>query len=423
MNWGELAGYAVAGGAATGAVVLCLRCLPREQRRRGGQTYCGDAQLYRRDEERGETVPSPDWFALDSATLQEKGWPRGIVVQISGCRDEETAADAQDKDGIPCGACTQSFLRTMRGGGPPGLTWITLLNHQRWWLEDGVRQENPGAKPFAQHPRLSLSAWDPDPAALKRDLMRPVSFTYNSLAARRAPGQRKRRALLIGINYAPCDGNPYSRFLRPEWALDGCVPDQRALHKFLLEQGWKEDELTLMLDCPDSEKGPALKGAEGWPTKRNIERELNKLVAGLEAGDFVWLSFSGHGMQQEERPGQGRNFTELDGLDECVFCGDGQTIEDDWIYNEVVCKVPEGCQMFSIIDCCHSGTILDLPLAVRVGCKQNRTVRTKKRRPDGQAERDADGRAVMVQRPFGSLSSAEHLRHLAAEIAAGLRPA
>jgi flagellar biosynthesis GTPase FlhF len=61
---------------------------------------------------------------------------------------------------------------------------------------------------------------------------------------------------------------------------------------------------------------------------------------------------------------------EEDGLDEILIPGDykenGQIV-DDWIFDEFVCKVAGGVHVVAMIDCCHSGTAMDLPYVCSVG--------------------------------------------------------
>lgn len=40
-------------------------------------------------------------------------------------------------------------------------------------------------------------------------------------------------------------------------------------------------------------------------------------------------------------------------------------IRDDSLYDNLVCALPEGSHMMSLMDCCHSGTVLDLPYKYR----------------------------------------------------------
>ena len=46
------------------------------------------------------------------------------------------------------------------------------------------------------------------------------------------------------------------------------------------------------------------------------------------------------------------------------YASTGQ-IRDDDIYDNLVCAMPEGSTLVSLMDCCHSGTVLDLPYTYR----------------------------------------------------------
>jgi len=59
---------------------------------------------------------------------------------------------------------------------------------------------------------------------------------------------------------------------------------------------------------------------------------------------------------------------EEDGYDETLvpvdYASAGQ-IGDDDLYDNLVCAMPEGSTLVALMDCCHSGTVLDLPYKYR----------------------------------------------------------
>jgi len=60
------------------------------------------------------------------------------------------------------------------------------------------------------------------------------------------------------------------------------------------------------------------------------------------------------------------NGDEEDGMDETMVPVDYQDlgqIRDDVIFEELVAKLPEGVKLTVVMDCCHSGSILDLPFS------------------------------------------------------------
>merc|ERR1712137_1430591 len=64
-----------------------------------------------------------------------------------------------------------------------------------------------------------------------------------------------------------------------------------------------------------------------------------------------------------------RDGDEEDKFDETMvpldYASAGQ-IPDDEINRELVLDLPEGCCLTAVMDCCHSGSILDLPYTLKV---------------------------------------------------------
>ena len=71
------------------------------------------------------------------------------------------------------------------------------------------------------------------------------------------------------------------------------------------------------------------------------------------------FQFSGHGGQQKDKTGD-----EKDGMDETILPYDhdkaGQ-ITDDQLYKMLIKPLPPGVLLTCVMDCCHSGTSIDLP--------------------------------------------------------------
>lgn len=61
---------------------------------------------------------------------------------------------------------------------------------------------------------------------------------------------------------------------------------------------------------------------------------------------------------------------EDDGYDETLVPLDydsaGQ-IRDDDLYQNLVCALPSGVHLVALMDCCHSGSVLDLPFKYKAG--------------------------------------------------------
>jgi hypothetical protein len=163
-----------------------------------------------------------------------------------------------------------------------------------------------------------------------------------------------RRAVFVGINYTGQDGE-----------LAGCVNDAYNLRNFLVENyGFSEDNMMVLTDDHDD--------PELLPTRENIIHAMKWLVEDAQAGDSLFFHYSGHGTQVEDKDGD-----EVDGFDEAIVCLDEKLITDDEMHELMVVPLPESCRLTSIYDCCHSGTILDLPYLYK--CDGNIEVVTDER--------------------------------------------
>ncbi|KAJ4286643.1 Ca(2+)-dependent cysteine protease [Collariella sp. IMI 366227] len=151
----------------------------------------------------------------------------------------------------------------------------------------------------------------------------------------------KRKALLIGINYYGQKGE-----------LRGCVNDVKNVSSFLMERhGYKREDMVLLTD---DQQNPVMQ-----PTKENILRAMQWLVANAQPNDALFLHYSGHGGQTEDLDGD-----EEDGSDEVIYPVDFKTaghIVDDEIHHHVVKPLQAGVRLTAIFDSCHSGSVMDLP--------------------------------------------------------------
>jgi hypothetical protein len=151
----------------------------------------------------------------------------------------------------------------------------------------------------------------------------------------------KKKALLIGINYFGTDSE-----------LNGCINDVHNMAQFLVERyGFTPDQMVVLTD---DQTNPA-----GQPTRENILTAMKWLVDGAKQGDDLFLSYSGHGGSEEDEDGD-----EDDGNDETMCPVDyeenGQIVDDE-IHEVCVKPLPAGCRLTALFDCCHSGSIMDLP--------------------------------------------------------------
>lgn len=167
-----------------------------------------------------------------------------------------------------------------------------------------------------------------------------------------------KKALLIGINYT---GTPYE--------LNGCINDVKNFKSFLStnckfsEENIKllSDETTTTTTEEEEEK------EESKPTRLNIENNIKWLTDNNLPGDILVLHYSGHGGNTIDT-----NRDESDGKDETLipldFLSTGQ-ITDDWLFDNLISKIPKDVSLYCFLDCCHSGTAVDLKHNYQSTCK------------------------------------------------------
>ena len=245
------------------------------------------------------------------------------IRMISGCADAQTSADAYitafqlpNPEGRRGGACTAALLEVLYQGGKKtsSLSWVDLLNKMRQNLVD---------KGYDQIPQLTSSD--------VIDVNELVEIVPNSYGTK--------RAVLIGINYTGQEGE-----------LSGCHNDIKHVAQYLQKvHGFKKQDMTVLLDNGKCEA----------PTFANIMMTLERVARESQPGDTVWLHYSGHGGRLPDDSGD-----EEDGTDETIIPLDfkrrGQ-IRDDDLLRYFVKPMKKGVTVTCIMDCCHSGTVLDLP--------------------------------------------------------------
>ncbi|KAL8149339.1 metacaspase-1-like [Apium graveolens] len=183
-------------------------------------------------------------------------------------------------------------------------------------------------------------------APLPPQLQVPSSYV---LPRQPASVNGQRRAVICGISYTGSRNQ-----------LKGCVNDANCM-KYMLINNFKFPESSIIM-LTEEEKDPLRR-----PTKHNIRMAMYWLVQGCQPGDSLVFHFSGHGSQQRNYNGD-----EIDGYDETICPVDFETqgmIIDDEINATIVNPLPHGVKLHSIIDACHSGTVLDLPYL----CRMDRT--------------------------------------------------
>lgn len=156
--------------------------------------------------------------------------------------------------------------------------------------------------------------------------------------------------LLVGINYK---GTPNE--------LDGCINDVKSIYTFLTrELGWRSSDIVMLL--------------EKQATHAGILAELTELVRRVnfcrlqnpDARIDVWFHYSGHGSQTYTRsPGEADNKDET--LVPYDYERNGQITDTQLasVLKNMDANPKTMCTFF--FDCCHSGSILDLPYVTKSG--------------------------------------------------------
>jgi len=150
----------------------------------------------------------------------------------------------------------------------------------------------------------------------------------------------RRKALFIGINYYGQNGE-----------LRGCINDVHNIKNFL-SKNYRIDEVLVLTD--DQTSNP-----RKMPTRQNILAAFRWLRNGAKSGDSLIFHYSGHGGSVKDTDGD-----EEDGMDETLIPVDYKQaghIVDDEVHDVLVRGLPKGVRLTSIMDCCHSESILDLP--------------------------------------------------------------
>jgi hypothetical protein len=142
-----------------------------------------------------------------------------------------------------------------------------------------------------------------------------------------------KKALIIGINYIGSSSE-----------LNGCINDAVNIKKELKRRGYLDENITVLTD-----------NSEIKPTRNNILMKLLELI--LSGNEELFFHYSGHGSYIKDTNGD-----EEDGKDECLvpldYYDSGMIIDDE--IRGILCSLSENQNLTCILDCCHSGSGIDL---------------------------------------------------------------
>ena len=165
----------------------------------------------------------------------------------------------------------------------------------------------------------------------------------------------RKKSLLIGINYT---GSQHE--------LRGCRQDVQNVAEFLNCRGYSDDPRSQVI-LRDDMQGPC------YPSGHNIlVLWCKRLILGLadeelaaidwlvcEPGTCNFLHYSGHGVKFKNPTGN-RPSGILDTIVPVDFQQMGQ-INSDLLHEHLITRLPPNSTLFVILDCCHSGSALELP--------------------------------------------------------------
>jgi hypothetical protein len=176
------------------------------------------------------------------------------------------------------------------------------------------------------------------------ELEEPVTEDYENSEKAIFTLSNEKRALVIGINY---NEDEYQNN-----DLNGCVNDINNIVDFLYVQCFFMSDDIDVLSNSDA-------------TRKNIEHELFNLVvfSHENPGSEIWVSYSGHGSNKI-------SFTEEDLKSEVICPSDYATngmITDSWIQDNFVKGLEKTTKVFVLMDCCNSGSNLNLPYRYKFG--------------------------------------------------------
>ena len=141
----------------------------------------------------------------------------------------------------------------------------------------------------------------------------------------------KKNALLIGINYTGTRNELY-----------GCINDVNSIKERIQQNGFTN--INIMTDLTSKKA-----------TRNNILIEFKQLLINSVSGDLLFFVFSGHGSNTLDRNGD-----EDDRRDELIVSCDLKGILDDELKSLIQTHLKEGVTLVAVMDCCFSGSILDL---------------------------------------------------------------
>lgn len=255
------------------------------------------------------------------------------LIICSNSRQTTTTYEYElpETQGMEGGRCTAALLQTLHeannNGSLPSLSWKSMLKGMRNFLEKKGSDEVPQVT-----------------SSRMTDVTKPIQFVNET-----GTGGTK-RALLIGVHYAGKPGQ-----------LSSCHSDVLNMKEHLINvHGFKSEDVIVLLDDVKYHK----------PDRSNIMYAFSTLVKNSVSGDTVFIHYSGHGGRVKDNSGDNINLIPggrvKDNSGDNVnlipvdYQSSGQIIEED-LYRYLVKPMSRGVLMTCFMDCCHGGSVFDLP--------------------------------------------------------------
>jgi metacaspase-1 len=153
-----------------------------------------------------------------------------------------------------------------------------------------------------------------------------------------------KKALLIGINYVES----------PDISLQGCFDDVLNMRNVLIDAyDYRSTDIITLRDDDTN--------TSNLPTKKNILAKLEQLVETSSDLEEIWFHYSGHGTQVADSKSTFVRDNHVSATDDVLVPSDynEQGFIHDMELFSLIQKIQ--CRAILIFDCCHSGTICDLP--------------------------------------------------------------
>ncbi|MCH9631084.1 MAG: hypothetical protein S4CHLAM37_10970 [Chlamydiia bacterium] len=149
-------------------------------------------------------------------------------------------------------------------------------------------------------------------------------------------------SLLIGIDYKNTKNE-----------LQNCIHDIEHVMDQLLRStlGIKSNQMIVMSDYKY--------GTEFYPTKNNILKKFDEFASRANQTREAYFHYSGHGSYMWDKDGDEKDYK--DEVLVPVDCDRSGYIRDDVIFERLIKGLNPSVKLTATTDCCHSGTIMDLP--------------------------------------------------------------